>query len=210
MAYLEAMGHTRCAGAAMGIGVQTDCSTPALARFGSPELCHKYLTPAITGDAVTCIGVSEPGGGSDVASVKTTAKKEGGDYVINGTKMWITSSLQADWMCLLANTSEGKPHTNKSLIIVPLDSPGISKVPIKKMGLHASDTGIITFDNVHVPVENLVGDEGAGFVYQMMQFQEERLAAAAGGLVALDLCIEKTIEYTRDRKAFGKPLIDNQ
>lgn len=210
VAFMEGLGHCMSPGVCMALMVQTDCSTPALARFGSPELCAKYLAPAISGDAVTCVGVSEPGGGSDVASLKTTAKKDGGDWVINGTKMWITSSLQADWMCLLCNTSDGKPHMNKSLIIVPMDSPGITKEPIRKMGMHASDTGIITFENVRVPLENVIGDEGAGFMYQMLQFQEERLAGAAGTLVMLDQCVDKTIEYARERQVFGMSLLDNQ
>ena len=111
------LGHVNCGGVPMAIGVQTDMCTPALARFGSVELCREFLVPAIAGDAVGCIGVSEPGAGSDVAGIRTTARKDGGDYVINGAKMWITNSLQADWMCLLANTSDGAAHKNKSLIM---------------------------------------------------------------------------------------------
>ncbi len=121
----EAIGSIRATGVAMAVGVQTDCATPALARFGSDRLKREFLAPAISGDHVTCIGVSEPSGGSDVAQIKTTAKKVGGDWVINGQKMWITSSLQADWMCMLANTGQmvdGRPHENKSLIVVPLDA----------------------------------------------------------------------------------------
>ncbi|MEO7709949.1 MAG: acyl-CoA dehydrogenase family protein, partial [Caldimonas sp.] len=116
----EALGDIDCGGVPMAIGVQTDMATPALARFGSDALRRNYLAPAITGQHVACIGVSEPGAGSDVAAIRTTARKDGGDYVINGAKMWITNSLQADWMCLLANTSEGAAHKNKSLIVVPM------------------------------------------------------------------------------------------
>ena len=110
----EALGDCDCGGVPMAIGVQTDMATPALARFGSDELRREFLAPAISGDAVGCIGVSEPGAGSDVASIKTTARKDGGDYVINGGKMWITNSLQADWMCVLANTSEGAAHRTRA------------------------------------------------------------------------------------------------
>ena len=125
MVMAEALGDCDCGGVPMSIGVQTDMATPALARFGSDELRKQYLAPAIAGDMVGCIGVSEAGGGSDVAALKTYARKDGDDYVINGSKMWITNGLQADWCCLLANTSaEGAPHKNKSLIIVPMDCHG--------------------------------------------------------------------------------------
>ena len=123
----EALGDITCGGVPMAIGVQTDMATPALARFGCDALRREFLAPAIRGEHVACIGVSEPGAGSDVAAIKTTARKVGGDYVINGAKMWITNSLQADWMCLLANTSDGAAHKNKSLIIVPMNRPGITK-----------------------------------------------------------------------------------
>jgi citronellyl-CoA dehydrogenase len=126
MVMAEALGVCHCGGVPMAIGVQTDMATPALARFGSDELRREFLVPTIAGDYVSCIGVSEAGGGSDVAAVKTTARVDGGDYVINGSKMWITNGLQADWCCLLANTSDGPPHKNKSLIVVPMDLPGIS------------------------------------------------------------------------------------
>jgi len=160
---------------------------------------------------VSCIGVSEAGGGSDVAAIKTTARKDGGDYVIDGSKMWITNGLQADWCCLLANTSaEGGPHKNKSLIVVPMDAKGITKQKIHKIGMWSSDTAQLFFDHVRVPRRNLVGQEGQGFIYQMMQFQEERLWAAASGITGLDLSIDQTIEYTRQRRAFGKSILDNQ
>jgi len=210
MVMAEALGTCVCAGVPMGIGVHTDMCTPALARFGSDELRREYLTPSIAGDLVGCLGVSEPGGGSDVAAVKTTARSEGSDYVINGSKMWITNGLQADWCCLLANTSEGPVHKNKSLIIVPMDAPGITKQKIHKIGMDASDTAQLFFDNVRVPKRHLIGQEGMGFMFQMMQFQEERLWGAASSLKNLDNLIDKTIAYTRERKAFGKSILDNQ
>ena len=207
----EALGHISCGALPMAIGVQTDMATPALARFGSAALCEEFLAPAISGKAVACIGVSEPHAGSDVSAIKTTARKDGGDYIINGGKMWITNSLQANWMCLLANTSEGAAHKNKSLIIVPMDMPGITRAKkIRKIGMMASDTGVIHFDDVRVPQRNRIGEEGMGFTYQMMQFQEERLWAAANAIQGLMNCIDQTIEYTRERKAFGKSVLDNQ
>jgi citronellyl-CoA dehydrogenase len=207
----EELGRVASAGVAMAIGVQTDMATPALARFGSDALRGKYLVPAISGEAVFSIAVSEPGAGSDVASIKTTAVHDGDDYIINGTKMWITNATQSDFICLLANTGEGSPHRNKSLIIVPSGSPGISfSEPLQKLGMHSSDTAQIFLDTVRVPRSNLVGEEGQGFTYQMQQFQEERLHAAAANLKSLEYCINETIGYTRQRMAFGKSILDNQ
>ena len=206
----EALGECNCGGVPMAIGVHTDMCTPALARFGSDELRREFLVPSIAGDVVGCLGVSEAGGGSDVAAVKTRARREGGDYVIDGSKMWITNGLQADWCCLLANTSEGPAHRNKSLIVVPMDAPGITRQKIRKIGMDSSDTAQLFFDNVRVPARNLIGQEGMGFTFQMLQFQEERLYAAAGSLRTLDRLIDQTIEYTRGRKAFGASILDNQ
>ena len=218
MVMAETLGHIRCGGVPMAIGVQTDMCTPALARFGSDELKRQFLAPAIAGDMVGCIGVSEPGAGSDVAGIKSVARKDGDDYVITGQKMWITNSLQADWMCMLVNTSDGPAHKNKSLIMVPMrDGPngkltkGIEIAQkIRKIGMNSSDTGLIYFDDVRVPQRNLIGQEGAGFVYQMQQFQEERLWAAASALVTLTECVRQTIEWAQQRKMFGATLIDQQ
>jgi citronellyl-CoA dehydrogenase len=209
--FSEELGAVRSGGVSMGIGVQTDMATPALAKFGSDALRDEFLVPAITGDAVFSIGVSEPSAGSDVAAIKTTARKDGDDYIINGTKMWITNSTQADFICLLVNTSDDKPHQNKSLVIVPTNTPGISfSERLNKLGMRSSDTAQIFFDDVRVPQRHRIGEEGAGFIYQMLQFQEERLFAAAGNLKSLELCIQDTIAYTRDRQAFGKSILDNQ
>ncbi len=218
MVMAETLGLIRCGGVPMAIGVQTDMCTPALARFGSDELKRQYLAPAIAGDMVGCIGVSEPGAGSDVSGIKSTARKDGDDYVITGQKMWITNSLQADWMCMLVNTSDGPQHKNKSLVMVPMrDGPngkltkGIEVArKIRKIGMHSSDTGLIYFDEVRVPQRNLIGVEGQGFIYQMQQFQEERLWAGANALLALDGCIRETIDYARQRQMFGATLLDQQ
>ena len=210
MVMAEALSVCACGAVPMAIGVQTDMATPALARFGSDALRRDWLAPAIAGDMVACVGVSEPGGGSDVAAVRTTARVDGGDYVIHGTKMWITNGLKADWCCLLANTSDGPPHRNKSLIVVPLDAPGVTRQKIRKLGMHASDTAQLFFDDVRVPRHHLIGEAGMGFSYQMMQFQEERLWAAASSIGSLDRLIDLTIDYTRQRRAFGHALLDNQ
>ena len=218
MVMAETLGHINCGGVPMAIGVQTDMCTPALARFGGDELRKEFLMPAIAGDMVGCIGVSEPGAGSDVAGIKSVARKDGDDYVISGQKMWITNSIQADWMCMLVNTSDGPAHKNKSLVMVPMrDGPngqltkGIEIAQkIRKIGMNSSDTGLIYLDDVRVPQRYLIGQEGAGFVYQMQQFQEERLWAAASSLVTLTECVRKTIEWAQQRKMFGATLIDQQ
>ena len=219
VAMAETLSHIPCGGIPMAIGVQTDMCTPALARFGSDELRREFLAPAIAGDMVGCIGVSEPGAGSDVSSARTFAKKDGDDYVINGEKMWITNSLQADWMCLLANTSEpaadGSKHHNKSLIMVRLREngklvPGITVNKIRKIGMLSSDTGHLHFDDVRVPRRNLIGEEGKGFIYQMQQFQEERMFAAACNSGGLRKLIDQTVEYAQQRAMFGERLADMQ
>jgi len=211
MVMAEELGNINCGGVGMAIGVQTDMATPALARFGSEELKREYLAPSIAGDLVACIGVSEPGAGSDVANIKTHARRDGDDYLINGGKLWITNGTQADWMCCLANTGDGPRHGNKSLIVLPMKTKGVTIArKLDKLGMRSSDTAQIFFDDVRVPRRNLIGHEGAGFMYQMMQFQEERLWAAASSLVTLDRVIEQTIEYTRNRKTFGASILDNQ
>jgi citronellyl-CoA dehydrogenase len=218
LAMAETLGHIECGGVPMAIGVQTDMCTPALARHGSEELKRQFLAPAISGDMVGCIGVSEPAAGSDVSGIKSFARKDGDDYVITGQKMWITNSLQADWMCMLVNTGDGPVHRNKSLVMVPMRegrggrlTPGIEVAQkIRKIGMNSSDTGLIYFDEVRVPQRYRIGQEGAGFIYQMQQFQEERLWAAASCLQSLDNCIRWTIEWAQERKLFGAALADQQ
>ena len=211
MVFAQALGNCHCGSVPMGVGVVTDMATPALTRFGSHELKKEFLEPTISGDRVCSVAVSEAGAGSDVASIKTTARKVGDDYVINGSKMWITNGTQADWACVLVNTGEGKVHQNKSLIIVPLDAAGVDrKTKLDKLGMRASDTAMIFLDNVRVPKRNLIGQEGMGFMYQMLQFQEERLFGAASSLDGLSNVISETIEYTRQRQAFGHSILDNQ
>ncbi len=207
----ETLGEVDCPAVAMAIGVHTDMATPSLARFGSEKLKQEFLAPSIAGDRVACLGVSEVGAGSDVASIKTSAKIQGDDLIINGAKMWITTSTQADWMCLLANTSEGPFHKNKSLICVPMDAKGISLgKPLNKLGMRSSDTAQVFFDQVKIPKDHVIGELNHGFRYQMLQFQEERMWASANILRSMEKLIRATIEYTTERKTFDTPLINRQ
>jgi citronellyl-CoA dehydrogenase len=211
LAFCEALGEIDCGAVPMAIGVQTDMATPALARFGSDELRDEFLRPAIAGEQVACVGISEVGAGSDVASIRTHARRDGDDYVINGGKMWITNGAQADWMCMLANTGEGASHRNKSLIVVPLRQKGVTVArKLDKLGMRASDTAQIFFEDVRVPVRFRIGEEGAGFTYQMQQFQEERLWGAAQCLRYMERAIEAVAGYARERNVFGAPLLDQQ
>jgi len=211
LVFAEELGRIKCGGIPMAIGVHTEMATPALARFGSDELCREFLAPSIAGDLVSCIGVSEPHAGSDVAAITSSAIKKGSDYIINGSKMWITNSFQGDWVCTLVNTSDKLPHQNKSLIIVPLDTKGITvSKKLDKLGMRSSDTAQIFFEDVRVPQRYCIGEEGKGFQYQMMQFQDERLFGAASIIKTLEWVIEDTIDYTRQRSAFGKKILDFQ
>ncbi|MEW5847633.1 MAG: acyl-CoA dehydrogenase family protein [Myxococcota bacterium] len=202
-----------CAGGSIGmaVGVQTSMATPALARWGTDELRAEFLAPAIAGEHVASIAVSETGGGSDVAALKTWARKDGDDYIINGSKMWITNASQADWLCTLVNTSDDKVHINKSLIIIPTKTKGVNVgAKLDKLGMRASDTCPIFFEDVRVPQRYRIGEEGHGFMLQMMQFQEERLFGAASSMRGMEKVIQATIAYCRERSTFGQPLIDNQ
>jgi citronellyl-CoA dehydrogenase len=209
---MEELGY-RCnvAGVPMAIGVQTNMATPALHRFGSEELKQRYLKPALTGEAVVSVAVSEPDAGSDVASIRTKAVRDGDDWVINGRKMWITNGSQADWICLLARTSDEGGFAGMSQIIVPTDTPGFSVGrTIEKMGNHSSDTAELVFEDVRVPVSNTIGEIGRGFQQQMMQFQDERLVGSYLATMGAKRALERTLEYLHQRHAFGKPLIANQ
>ncbi len=211
IAAVEEFGGCTNGAVPMAIGVQTDMATPALARWGSDELRREFLAPAIAGDMVAAIAVSETSGGSDVAAIKTTARSDGDDYVISGSKMWITNAAQADWLCLLANTGDGPVHLNKSLIIVPTKAKGVSIGPkIDKLGMRASDTCPVFLEDVRVPKRHRIGQEGTGFMMQMVQFQEERLYGAASALRGMERVIDETIAYCKSRQTFGQPLIDNQ
>lgn len=212
LVFMEELGY-RCAvaGIPMAIAVQTNMATPALHRFGTHELKEQYLKPAMTGENVVSVAVSEPDCGSDVAAIRTKAVRDGDDWVINGRKMWITNGSQADWICLLARTSDEGGFGGMSQIIVPTDTPGFSVGrTIEKMGNHSSDTAELVFDDVRVPVSNTIGEIGRGFQQQMMQFQDERLVGSYLATMGARRALERTIEYLHQREAFGKPLMANQ
>lgn len=195
----------------MTIAVHVDMFTPALAIHGSDELRREYLAPSIAGDVVGCIGVTEPSAGSDVAAIKTRATSDGDDYIVNGSKTFITNGVQADWMCCLLNTGDDHPHRNKSLVIIPMKSKGVTVARnLEMIGMMASDTAEIYFEDGRVPKRNRIGPEGEGFTVQMQQFQEERLSAVAFNLGGFEAILELTKDYTRDRKIFGAPILDNQ
>jgi citronellyl-CoA dehydrogenase len=211
MALAEELTRVNCGAIPMAISVQSDMATPALNQYGSHELKKQYLEPAIRGDAVCSVAVTEPEAGSDVAAIRTKAERQGGDYIINGSKLYITNGVQADWICLLARTSPGTGYKGMSLIVVPTDAKGfVVAKKLEKMGNWASDTAELVFDNVRVPVSNCIGEEGMGFIYQMQQFQNERLVSSLGAAAGADKILKMTIDYCRGRKTFGKPLIENQ
>lgn len=208
---LEEIGRAGCAGVPMAIAVHTDMATPALAAHGSEDLKRRFLAPAIAGDLVSAIAVSEPDAGSDVAAIRTRAVPDGDDYLISGTKMWITNGTQADFLTLLARTGDEPGFKGMSLIIVPTDAPGFSvSRKLEKLGNHASDTAILSFDNVRAPQANRIGPEGMGFRLQMQQFQRERLAGVLMSISGMEEAITLTVNYCRTRQAFGRALFDNQ
>ncbi len=209
--FAEELARANCGGVPMGIVVHTDMCTPALAQHGSHELKKKYLEPSIRGDLVGAIAVSEPDAGSDVASIRTRAEKDGDDYIITGSKLYITNGTQADWLCLLARTSNEPGYRGMSLIVVPTNLPGFSVGrKLRKLGNYSSDTGELVFDHVRVPQSNRIGPEGQGFILQMQQFQKERLIAAIMAHSGCERTVRDTIAYTSERKSFGRPLIENQ
>ena len=211
IALAEELSHVNGGSIPMAMSVQTDMATPALNNYGSHELKKQFLQPAITGEAVCSIAVTEPNAGSDVAAIRTKATRDGDHYVINGNKMYITNGVQADWVCLLARTSPDSGYKGMSLIIVPTDTPGFAVTKkLKKLGNWASDTAELAFDNVRVPVSNRIGEEGMGFVYQMEQFQIERVICAITVAAGAEKTLRMTIDYCRGRVVFGKPLIENQ
>lgn len=207
----DELGKCGCMGVPMATVVQTDIGVSGLATHGSHELKAKFLAPAMAGKMVAALGVSEPDIGSDVAALSTRAVSDGDDYLITGSKMWITNGAQADFVVTLCRTSDAPGYKGMSLIVVPTDLPGFSvskKIP--KMGNHSSDTGLLSYDGVRVPKWYCVGTEGKGFYYQMQEFQKERLLGAMLGVSLGDDAVRRTIEYCRDRKVFGTPLLEKQ
>jgi citronellyl-CoA dehydrogenase len=206
----DEIGRCDNAGVAMGITVHTDMATPSLHQFGSDDLKRRFLVPSIKGDLVSAIAVTEPDGGSDVASIKTRAVRDGDDWVINGSKIYITNAATADWLCLLAVTDPNAGYGGFSQIIVPTATPGVSYQLLDKIGNLGSDTGLVFLDNVRVPIANTIGDVGRGFQQQMMQFQDERLVAVVSMNASCEDLWERTKRWCEERTVFKKPLTKHQ
>jgi citronellyl-CoA dehydrogenase len=202
----EELGRADNAGVTMGISVHTDMATPSLHEFGSEGLKQQYLVPAIAGEMVSAIAVTEPEAGSDVAGIKTRAVRDGDEWVINGSKIYITNAATADWLCLLVVTDPDAGYGGFSQIVVPTDVPGFRYDLLDKIGNWGSDTGQLFFEDVRVSVSNTIGDIGRGFQQQMMQFQDERLVAAVSGIAASRELWEHTRRWAEQRMLFGKPL----
>jgi len=198
----------RCdnAGVTMAISVHTDMATPSLHDFGSDELRQRFLVPSIKGEMVSAIAVTEPDAGSDVAGIKTRAVRDGDDWVINGSKIYITNAAIADWMCVLVVNDPEAGYGGFSQVIVPTDTPGFSYQLLDKIGNRGSDTGQLFFEDVRVPVSNTIGEIGRGFQQQMQQFQDERLIACIMSNAGAELLWETTRTYCQERILFGKPL----
>ena len=207
----QELGRVSCGGVPMAIAVQMSMATPALARYGSHELKERFLAPAIRGEAVTSIAVTEPDAGSDVAGIRTRAVRDGDEWVINGAKLYITNGTQADWLCLLARTSDEPGSRGMSLIVVPTDVDGVVvSRKLEKLGMWSSDTAELSFTDVRVPVAQTIGEVGRGFQQQMVQFQAERLTTFYKQVGSIELALERTKSYLRERKVFGAPLLANQ
>lgn len=183
---------------------------PIIARHGSEALKQRILPDVLAGKKISALGITEPGGGSDVANLRTTAVRDGDHYVINGEKTFITSGMRADWITLAVSTFADHGPTGVSLIAVPGDAPGLSRSKLNKMGWHCSDTATLHFQNVRVPVSNLIGEEGKGFKMIMANFNAERLSIAAIALGSALCCYDEALSWARDRKTFGKPLVEHQ
>ncbi len=192
----------------MGIAVQMAMATPSLHRYGSHELKERFLAPAIRGEVVCSIAVTEPDAGSDVAGLRTRAARDGDEWVINGSKLYITNGAQADWICLLARTSDEGGYRGMSQIIVETSRPGfrVSRT-LDKLGNRSSDTAELSFTDVRVPVSNTIGEIGRGFQQQMEQFQPERMIASYLQVGGLQKALDRTRDYLAQRRAFGRPLL---
>ena len=207
----EEMGRINCGGVPMAMAVQMSMATPALARYGSHELKERYLAPSIRGDVVASIAVTEPDAGSDVAGIRTRAVRDGDEWIINGSKLYITNGTQADWLCLLARTSEEDGYRGMSLIVVPTSTDGVVvSRKLEKLGMWSSDTAELSFTDVRVPLSHTIGEVGRGFQQQMVQFQAERLITVYKQVGSIEQALRRTKEYLSQRRAFGKPLMANQ
>jgi alkylation response protein AidB-like acyl-CoA dehydrogenase len=207
----EEMSNAQSGGLSMGIAVHTDMAMPPILAFGTEEQKQEWVVPAIKGEKILCIGITEPDAGSDVAGIKTRAVKDGSDYVINGSKTYITNGHRADVIVLVTKTdgdSNTPPtHDGFTLFLVPMDAPGvIREKKLEKLGMHASDTALLAFQDVRVPETAVLGQVGKGFYHIMWELQGERLIGAAGCVSGAQKCFERTLDYANERKAFGRSI----
>lgn len=211
VAKAEELPRCLSAGVSMGLLVQGDMATPVISDLGSKEQIEEFLKPALRGEKIVALGVSEPNAGSDVAGIQTVAKKDGDDYVINGSKTYITNGCRADFVTLLAKTNPEAGAHGCSFFLVPTKTKGFSvSKKLKKVGNHASDTAELSFEDMRIPKRYLLGEENQGFMYLMQNFQTERLIACISGCAGFALAMEEAIAYGRERKAFGKPIIKRE
>jgi citronellyl-CoA dehydrogenase len=205
--YCEELPRSRCGGVNMALLVQSDMGSTPINILGTKEQKEEYLVPIIKGDKICALGITEPNAGSDVAALRTTARRDGDYYVINGTKTFITNGARADVITLAAKTDPDKGYDGISLFLVDTDLPGFSvSRKLEKMGMHPSDTTELVFEDVRVPKNKLLGEENKGFFEVMVNFQGERLVAAITAMAGAALVLERTIEYVKQREAFGRPL----
>jgi alkylation response protein AidB-like acyl-CoA dehydrogenase len=203
----EEMARIGSGGVGMGVAVQTDMATPPLLKFGTEEQKQRYLVPAIKGEKIACLGISEPNAGSDVANIETSARHDGDGYIINGRKIFITNGIRADFCVLVTRTDKGAGHQGFSLFVVDKDLPGFTASrELDKLGMRSSDTAELVLDEVRVPADALLGEEGRGFIEIMWELQGERLIGAAGSVSGAWLVFKKTLEYAKNRMAFGQPI----
>ncbi|HEY6771111.1 MAG TPA: acyl-CoA dehydrogenase family protein, partial [Solirubrobacterales bacterium] len=209
----ECMSYSGCGGLNMGMAVHTDMATPPIHLLGTEDLKQRYLAPSIKGEKISSLGITEPGAGSDVAGIRTTAKRDGDEYVINGSKIFITNGARADFIVLVTKTDPDKGHDGITLFVVDLKDDDGNPVPgfsvsrkLEKMGMHASDTAELAFEDVRVPAENMLGEEGKGFYHISWELQGERLVGAIGCVSGAERVFERTLEYAKEREAFGRPI----
>ena len=183
--------------------------TPPICHVGSPELQARFARPVLEGRKIAALAITEPGGGSDVANLKTRAERDGDHYVVNGSKTFITSGMRADYLTCAVRTG-GPGMGGVSLLVIEGDTPGLSRTPLDKMGWRCSDTATLYFDNCRVPATNLVGRENQGFIAIMLNFNQERIMLAAQAWAFAKVCYDEAMDYARSRETFGKPLIRNQ
>ncbi len=203
----EEMTHAQSGGLTMGVAVHTDMAMPPILAFGTEEQKQQWVVPAIKGEKILCLGITEPDAGSDVAGIKTRAVKDGDEYVINGSKTYITNGHRADLIVLVTKTDADAGYEGFTLFLVPMDAPGvIREKKLEKLGMHASDTALLAFQDVRVPETAVLGEVGKGFYHIMWELQGERLIGAAGCVAGAQRCFDKTLEYAMEREAFGRKI----